>query len=357
MPPHPERAPDLAHVRDPAISFGEFLHALRRPDTYLPHRNPHVLWGLFWGAPSPFLAMGVHLWVTGRVLSLPNVVAAVEELPLHLIIMLHPLLFAIVFGALGTREASRDRRINELIDRLDDASVAKSRFLASMSHELRTPLTSILGYSELLVDSAQDAGRSQDEVDLNRVVGAAKHLLSLINDVLDLSKVEAERMELLLEDFSPTGLIEEVQSLALPLVKRKGNEFSVTANDLPQMRADRTKVRQCLLNLLSNAAKFTAGGEVTLSVKTTTDNRMVFEVRDTGVGMTQEQVKRVFHEFVQAEASTSKDYGGTGLGLSLTRRLAQLMGGEVGVRSEVGTGSTFTLTLPVTMQLPSWQAS
>jgi signal transduction histidine kinase len=229
---------------------------------------------------------------------------------------------------------------------LEEASRHKSAFLAAMSHELRTPLNAIIGYAEMLREEAQDLGADSMTADLERINAAGQHLLGLINAVLDLSKIEAGRMELDLEEFALADLVAEVRMIAAPLVEQHGNAFVVECgDDCDSIRADRTKLRQSTLNLLSNAAKFTERGTVTLQVRR--DGGWVeIAVADTGIGMTDEQVSRLFEEFSQAETSTSRSYGGTGLGLALSRRFSRLMGGDIVVESTLGQGSTFTIRLP-----------
>jgi PAS domain S-box-containing protein len=247
----------------------------------------------------------------------------------------------------------------------EEANRAKSQFLANMSHELRTPLNAIIGYSEMLQEEAHDFGYSDIVPDLEKIRGAGQHLLALINDILDISKIEAGRMELYLETFEPDLLLLEMQATIEPLMAKNRNTFSVSCPDnLGTMRADLTKVRQSLFNLLSNAAKFTENGTVTLTVEKrevtslSAENPdaplslapatfLLFQVSDTGIGMTVEQMTKVFQAFTQADASTTRKYGGTGLGLAISRRFCQMMGGDITVSSEVGKGSTFTLWLPM----------
>ncbi|HEY7687011.1 MAG TPA: response regulator [Gemmatimonadales bacterium] len=228
----------------------------------------------------------------------------------------------------------------------EGANSAKSQFLASMSHELRTPLNAIIGYSEMLQEDAADRGESASVPDLQKIHSAGKHLLALINDVLDLSKIEAGKMQLYLETFEVAPVVEQVASTVRPLVEKNANRLLVhCAADLGTMHSDVTRIRQVLLNLLSNASKFTDHGSITLDVERV-GPEVMFRVRDTGIGMTAEQLGRLFETFSQAEASTAVKYGGTGLGLAISRRFCQLMGGDVDVTSEVGVGSTFTVRLP-----------
>ena len=237
------------------------------------------------------------------------------------------------------------------------ATEAKSQFLANMSHELRTPLNAIIGYSEMLQEEAQDAGNAQFVADLEKIHGAGKHLLALINDILDLSKIEAGKMELYLETFELKTMLEDVVATTRLLVQKKSNTLVVNLSPgLGAMRADLTKVRQALFNLLSNASKFTERGTITLSAaRETTSGRdwIVLKVADTGIGMTGQQLGRMFQAFSQADASTVRKYGGTGLGLAITRHFCRMMGGDVTVSSEQGAGSTFTLRLPAEVRDPA----
>ncbi len=234
----------------------------------------------------------------------------------------------------------------------ENANTAKSRFLANMSHELRTPLNAILGYSEMLQEEAEDIGQSDFVPDLQKIHAAGRHLLTLINDVLDLSKIEAGKMELVPEHFDVRALVDEVATTIRPLVENNANRLDVNcADDVAGMHSDLTRIRQILLNLLSNAGKFTENGTITVDVHRecgpeSGHDVIVFSVSDSGIGMTQEQLARLFEPFSQAEAATSQRYGGTGLGLAISRRFCQMMGGDISVESEYGGGSTFTARLP-----------
>jgi signal transduction histidine kinase len=223
-----------------------------------------------------------------------------------------------------------------------------------MSHELRTPLNAILGYSEMLREEVQESSNESLLPDLNKIHSAGQHLLELISNILDLSKIEAGKMDLHLETFDLPATVREVVATIHPLMERNGNRLEVRCPpDLGRMESDLTKVRQMLFNLLSNAAKFTHEGSVRLELFRTDGAGqpvLTCRVSDTGIGMTPEQIGALFQEFTQADSSTTRLYGGTGLGLALTRRLSRILGGEIEVESERGEGSVFTLRLP--MQFP-----
>ena len=232
----------------------------------------------------------------------------------------------------------------------EHANQAKSRFLANMSHELRTPLNAIIGYSELLREDAIDGQRADEAGDLERIHSAGRNLLDLINDILDLSKIEADSIELDPEQFDLMAVVEDIEATVAPLMKKGGNTFRVEGVEgAGDMVADLTRVRQILLNLLSNAAKFTEQGTVTLAVsRVQHDGRAQIEFRlsDTGIGMTEQQIENVYDPFKQADSSTTRKYGGTGLGLTICKRFCEMMGGDIGVESEPGRGTVFTVRLP-----------
>jgi signal transduction histidine kinase/CheY-like chemotaxis protein len=245
------------------------------------------------------------------------------------------------------------------------ATEAKSQFLANMSHELRTPLNAIIGYSELVQEELEEIGQMQVIPDLKKIHSAAKHQLGLINDILDLSKIEAGKMTLFLEVFDIGQTVQDVAATVRPLVTMNDNRFDVECPaGLGSMRADQTKVRQILFNLISNATKFTQRGSVRLEISRVANGdgaiagggrpcpdanhspTIIFKVTDTGIGMSPEQIGRLFQAFSQAESSTTRKYGGTGLGLAISKKFCQMMGGELTAASELGKGSTFTVTLP-----------
>ena len=220
-----------------------------------------------------------------------------------------------------------------------------------MSHELRTPMNAIIGYAEILREDAEDEENEDVIPDLDKIITAGKHLLSLINDVLDLSKIESGKMELFLEDFDIEEMVNEVASTVQSLVDKNSNKLGIEIEPgIGSMHADMTKVRQMLFNLISNAAKFTNEGTITIDVSSQggeNDRRIMMKVRDTGIGIPEEKLDHIFEEFTQADNSTTRNYGGTGLGLALVRSFAQMMGGAATVESIAGEGSTFSIDLPV----------
>ncbi len=249
---------------------------------------------------------------------------------------------AVLADAMASLRAAREAA--------ETASVSKSQFLASMSHELRTPLNAIIGYSEILHEEAEAGGRESDLRDIERVLGSARHLLHLINDILDLSKIEAGRMDVAASDFGVRSVIEEAVQTVRPAIEKNANTLVLDlAADLGEARSDPFKLNQCLLNLLSNAAKFTEQGRIAIRSRRSAQadgDWIEIAVADTGIGMSADQVERLFNPFTQAEPATARKYGGTGLGLALTRRMMQLLGGDVEVSSVEGVGSTFVLRFP-----------
>lgn len=239
-------------------------------------------------------------------------------------------------------------QLKKLKEEAEAANKIKSDFVANMSHELRTPLNAIIGYSEMLLEDAQDLGLESFIADLPKITSAGKQLLILINDVLDLSKLEAGKIDIYLEDVDIAGLIKELASIVVPIMKKNNNDFKLTLDpSLEIMHTDVVRVRQCLLNLLSNASKFTKNGVITLDAKASSCGNWVhLTVSDTGIGMTKEQLGRLFQAFMQADTTSTRRYGGTGLGLYLTKRFCDMLGGTITVESEYGKGSTFTIVLP-----------
>ncbi len=253
---------------------------------------------------------------------------------------------------LEQRVAERTRELVQATRSAEEANKSKSSFLAKMSHELRTPLNAIIGYSEMMREEAGDDGHIAMVEDLDKVLSAARHLLGLINDVLDISKIEAGKMDLYIESFEIHRLVSEVAATITPLVQQKGNTLCVECPpDIGVMQADATKVRQMLLNLLGNASKFTEKGGITLAVGKQPGGQTIhLKVSDTGIGMTPKQVGRLFRVFSQADASTASKFGGTGLGLVISRQFARMMGGEITVESTAGIGTTCTISLPLQVQ-------
>jgi signal transduction histidine kinase len=247
------------------------------------------------------------------------------------------------------------RLVNELSiakETAESASQTKSAFLANMSHELRTPLTAIIGYSELLREESTDLDRDTLISRLEKIEVSANHLLGVINDVLDMSKIEAGRTELYLETVNVRELIDNVLITAHPLVENSSNDLNLElAPALGSITTDQAKLRQVILNLLSNAVKFTSDGRITLSVRreTGTDQTdwLYFKICDDGIGMTSSQMENLFRPFMQADSSTARNYGGTGLGLAISQRFCQMLGGKITVNSQLGQGSCFTVHLPV----------
>jgi len=250
-------------------------------------------------------------------------------------------------------ERENERMNTELIvarDQALEASRAKTVFLATMSHELRTPMNAILGYSEMLIEDASVMSAEEIMSDLHKIRDAGKHLLALINDILDLSKIESGKMTIHQESFDVTELIEEVVSAMKPIAAKNGNSIeSRYPADFGTMHSDSMKVRQSLMNLVSNACKFSMQSTIEVALSTRShegQEYVLFAVSDHGIGMSTEQISKLFEAFVQADDSTTRKYGGTGLGLTISRRLCQMLGGDIVVRSELGSGATFTMELP-----------
>jgi signal transduction histidine kinase len=242
-------------------------------------------------------------------------------------------------------------------EQAESANRAKSTFLANMSHELRTPMNAIIGYSEMLMEEAEDLNLENFTQDLKKIQTAGKHLLALISDILDLSKIEAGKMTLHLEEFLLDEMLHEIETTALPLAQKNHNKILVSCPEKLSMRADMLKLRQCIYNLVSNACKFTEYGSIQIRVSLHTDptlpERVSISVQDSGIGLAESQLQKLFQEFAQADSTVQRRFGGTGLGLALSRNFCRLMGGDIQVESEIGVGSTFTIQLPKIVEDPS----
>jgi signal transduction histidine kinase len=268
-------------------------------------------------------------------------------------------LFFLIFVVLFFVMRNLDRVIHNNIelavarDSEKDANKAKSQFLANMSHELRTPLNAIIGYSEMLEEEANADSNAEACKDLGKIQSAARHLLNLINEILDLSKIESGQMTLFIEQVDMPALVEEVSAVVSPLIEEKNNRFNLHCDDsVNQINTDAVKLRQVLFNLLSNAAKFTENGRIELQL-TVEHGWLVIVLNDTGIGMTDEQLTRLFKPFVQADASTTRRYGGTGLGLTISKQYCEMMGGSITAQSAADQGTTFTVRIPTQVELPA----
>ncbi len=305
--------------------------------------------------------IGVRAGAAFPILVGPKVAAVLEFFSAEAVEAYQPLLE--VMAQIGTqlgRVIERRHAEEQLMDakaQAEAATEAKSSFLANMSHELRTPLNVILGVSEIMQEDAEEQGLEDFLESLDHLSREGKHLLHLIEEILDLSKIEAGRLEFRLEDFDVAAFAQDAKIAAQPLADKNANRLVVNCpEDIGVMHADPLRVRQVVLNLLSNACKFTEGGEVTLDLgreRTDGTDWLDIAVSDTGIGMTPEQTEKLFEEFTQADGSMTRKYGGTGLGLAISRRLCRMMGGEVSLTSEPGEGTTFTARLPLAVTLPA----
>lgn len=249
-------------------------------------------------------------------------------------------------GDLDQKVRERTAELQHARESAEEANQAKSQFLANMSHELRTPLNAVLGYTEILQEECSDRNQEDLLPDLDKIHRSGKHLLNLINEILDLAKIESGRVDLHIERIGVAELLDEVADTIRPAAESNGNRVEVTVDSTcpPTVATDQKRLRQCLLNLLGNAAKFTRGGRIEIHASANTDH-LSLSISDTGIGISGEQQQRIFEAFAQADSSTARKFGGTGLGLAITQKLAHLMGGNVTVESEPGKGSTFTLTI------------
>ncbi len=339
----------LAFDRQGVVTFaaGSVLDALgRTPDTLLGHS----IWELARDVPQALAAVRQAL-AGEAAASVVEVAGRVLEGRLAPIRDSHDQITQVIGVATDITERKRVDALERAKEAAVAANKAKSAFLADMSHELRTPLSAIIGYSELLQEEAADRGYTDLVPDLQKIQTAGNQLLAVLNNVLDLSKIEAGKATLYPETFALAPLVDELVTTARPLFANNDNVFQLECADDPgHMHTDLTKVRQVLLNLLSNAAKFTHRGTITLAItrETAGDGAewVRFRVSDTGIGMTAEQMRRIFNPFTQADSSTARRYGGTGLGLALSAHFCWMMGGEIDVQSEPGHGSTFTVRLP-----------
>ena len=338
---------------------------------FLPWLLVALLLGFFYLGQRPYLVLGyfgvniagfiavyainggfperVPLWALSGV-GMSSVVSATVYVSMMALYYANAVASQSEFQQEAQRHSAEAVRLREATAAAERANQAKSVFLAKMSHQLRTPLNAVIGYSEMLLEDAEIEHQKDHMADLRRINSAGKHLLSLVTDVLDMSAIEADRMELTVSPFGLGNFIEDVVATSRSLVTANNNQFAVDRGpDLGVVMSDPTRLRQVTLNLLSNAGKFTKNGLVTLSVareKGPNRDWIKLSVTDTGIGISQENLGRLFRDFNQAEASTATFYGGTGLGLALSRKISRIMGGDISVESKLGRGSCFTIRVP-----------
>lgn len=315
--------------------------------------------GIVWGVISLVTVIGFFVAVETGIKTPPLLQAGETDvvwLMADVGLLLMVIFFTLVYEGFKDRTLERLRVANLQLASARDEAVEASRvqgdFLANMSHELRTPLNAVIGYSEMLAEEGQTLSAKEVERDLHKIRSAGKHLLQLVNSILDLSKLESGKMDVEVDEFPVASLVAELVSTMEQQVAKNENLVELICSpELGTIRSDSTKIRQCLYNLLSNSCKFTHKGKITVEVRPV-DESVLFEVRDTGIGMSEDQLQKVFIPFVQADSSTARRYGGTGLGLTLSRRLCTLLGGQLEAESVVGQGSTFRLSIPKLYQAP-----
>ena len=316
----------------------------------LNHTITYSLYGALFGCCFPVFSTLFDLYIQQLDLTITNIIHIQSSQPLHWVIDTAPL-FLGLFSSLAGRRQDQIAKINLSLaserDRAEAANRTKSTFLANMSHELRTPLNAIMGYSDMLIEEANDLAQPTLVPDLNKIKYAGHHLLDIITGILDLSKIEAGKMDIELEKFAVAPEIHRTLEIAGPLIEDQNNQCTVELpDDLGEIFSDRVKLQHILYNLLSNAGKFTRDGHIYISA-TRQAEEITIAVRDTGIGMEQDHVESLFQAFTQADNSSTRAYEGIGLGLTIVQRFAGLLGGQIEVLSEPGAGSTFTMRLPV----------
>jgi signal transduction histidine kinase len=349
--------------------FGAFFYG-GASSPFLPWFLTALLLGFFYLGERPFLVLGIFVlallgFSTAYAINgFPELVPVADLSTVGVVSVcaatLYTSMMAVYYANVTTAQSDLRQEIESHLitaekmrqakERADRANEAKAVFLAKMSHQLRTPLNAVIGYSEILLEDAELSGDDAQMADLKTINRAGRHLLSLVTDVLHMPKIESDEIELAFHQFELGSFVEDAAATCRSLVMLNGNEFTVeTSKDLGTVWGDETRLRQIVINLLSNAGKFTSNGTVTLRVDRVIDNAgdmIVVSVHDTGIGISPSNIETLFTDFSQANASTSSTYGGAGLGLALSQKLCRLMNGEISVRSEVGKGSTFTVRIP-----------
>ncbi|MEK6795170.1 MAG: HAMP domain-containing sensor histidine kinase [Spirochaetota bacterium] len=319
----------------------EFIKALGEAETYNVRRNWYCFFGILWGMPIPFVTIGMHLHIAHLALSVTNVMTVIASYPIHVFFLFHPLLFGVIFGAMGTVRHTKERRIREL-DRL------KSNFLSMISHELRTPLTTILGYITFMrTGRAGPLSENQKEF-LSISEGEAEFLNHMIEELLDVTKIESGDFKVQLTEADMKTVVQKaVASLALSAGKSGISLENRLPSDLPLIIGDEARLLQVIVNLLENGIKFNKnGGAVVIASERDTTNRTItLRVSDTGIGIPEDHCDKIFDKFYQVDSSGKRKYGGCGLGLAISRNIVQQHGGDIQVNSVLGEGSTFSFTL------------